>query len=305
MSLTPTQRAFATSREPFPAFIGGFGSGKTAAAIARAMALKAHYRDCDIAYYLPTFPLVEDIALRRFPELCERKGWAFKVRAGNNPQIEFPGAGRIIFRTMENPQRIVGYEVAHSIVDELDTLPIDKARDAWNKIIARNRQKCSIQNTVAVATTPEGFRFVYERWVKDPKPGYVTFNAKTMDNEANLPPDYIANLRATYSTSLLAAYLSTLALTLTSPATILAFVAIFAGLGIGAASGSTALALQMVAGVFSGSALWWLILSMGGGLLRSRLQTGSLHVLHVCSGLGIIALGGWQLALFVRHWLHL
>jgi hypothetical protein len=207
VSLTPAQKGFATSREPFPAFVGGFGSGKTAAAIARAMALKAHFRDCDVAYYLPTFPLVEDIALRRFPELCERKGWSFKVRGGNNPQIEFPNAGRIVFRTMENPHRIVGYEVAHSIVDELDTLPIDKAREAWNKIIARNRQKCGMANTVGVATTPEGFRFVYERWVKDPKPGYVMFHAKTMDNAANLPTDYIDNLRNTYSSSLLAAYL--------------------------------------------------------------------------------------------------
>ena len=117
------------------------------------------------------------------------------------------------------------------------------------------------------------------------------------DEDGNTPPPPQRSLHA--------AYLSTLALTLTSPATILAFVAIFAGLGIGAASGSTGQALQMVAGVFSGSALWWLILSTGAGLLRSRLQTGSLHVLHVCSGLGIIALGGWQLALFVRHWLHL
>ena len=121
MPLSEAQRAFATSREPFPAFVGGFGSGKTAAAIARAMALKTHFKDCDIAYYLPTFPLVEDIALRRFPELCERKGWAYKVRGGNSPHIEFPGSGRIVFRTMERPERIIGYEVAHSILDELDT----------------------------------------------------------------------------------------------------------------------------------------------------------------------------------------
>jgi hypothetical protein len=206
MSLTETQRAFATSREPFPAFIGGFGSGKTAAAIARAMALKAHFRACDVAYYLPTYPLVEDIAFRRFPDLCERKGWAYKLNKASS-YIEFPGAGRVVFRTMENPARIVGYEVAHSVVDELDTLPTDKAREVWNKIIARNRQKCGMPNTVAVATTPEGFRFVYERWVKSPAPGYVTFRAKTMDNAANLPADYIPNLRASYPSNLLAAYL--------------------------------------------------------------------------------------------------
>lgn len=207
MSLTEAQRAFATSRDPFPAFVGGFGSGKTAAAIARAMALKAHFPACNLAYYLPTFPLVEDIAFERFPELCERKGWAYRLRKGSSPFIEFPDAGRIIFRTMEHPERIVGYEVAHSILDELDTLPTEKARHVWNKVIARNRQKCGMGNTVGVATTPEGFRFVYERWVKNKAPGYSLFRARTQDNAGNLPPGYIDNLRNSYPTNLLSAYL--------------------------------------------------------------------------------------------------
>jgi hypothetical protein len=206
MSLTESQKAFATSRSAFPAFVGGFGSGKSAAAIARAMALKAHFRDCDIAYYLPTYPLVEDIAFRRFPELCDRKGWAYKLNR-TSAFIEFPNAGRIVFRTMERPERIIGYEVAHSVLDELDTLPTEKAREVWNKVIARNRQKCSMGNTVAVATTPEGFRFVWERWVKNKAPGYELFRAKTMDNAANLPDGYIDNLRNSYPTALLSAYL--------------------------------------------------------------------------------------------------
>lgn len=207
MSLSPTQKAFATSKEPFPCFVGGFGSGKTAAGIARAMALKAHFPACNIAYYLPTFPLVEDIAFERFPELCERKGWAYELRKGNSPYIAFPGAGKIIFRTMENPERIVGYEVAHSILDELDTLPIEKARQVWNKVIARNRQKCGMANTVGVVSTPEGFRFIYETWGRQPKPGYVMFRAKSMDNGHNLPDGYLDNLRNTYPSNLLAAYL--------------------------------------------------------------------------------------------------
>jgi phage terminase large subunit len=206
VSLTPTQLAFATSREPFPAFVGGFGSGKTAAAIARVMSLKVMCRQQDLAYYLPTYPLVEDIAYRRFPELCERKGWAYRLNKASS-YIEFPNAGRIIFRTMERPERIVGYQVAHSICDELDTLPMEKAREVWNKIIARNRQKCDMANTVAVATTPEGFRLVHELWVKRRAPGYVLFRAKTMENAENLPDGYIDNLRNTYPTQQLSAYL--------------------------------------------------------------------------------------------------
>jgi hypothetical protein len=206
MGLSPTQRAFVTSAATYPCFVGGFGSGKTAAAMARAMALKVQCRKQSIAYYLPTYPLIQDIAFERFPELCERKGWAFKLNR-QDAVMEFPGAGRIVFRNMEQPDRIVGYEVAHSLVDEIDIMTADKARAAWNKIIARNRQKCGMANTVGVATTPEGFKFVYDRWQKDPAPGYVLYRAKTEENAEHLPAGYIDNLRSSYPPNLLAAYL--------------------------------------------------------------------------------------------------
>ena len=211
MSFTPAQAAFVASMEPFPAFVGGFGSGKTAAAIARIMRLKRMCPGQDVAYYLPTYGLVEDIAFQRFPAMFDRLGLGYKLnRQTATLQTDL---GRIIFRTMDNPDRIVGFEVAHSILDELDTLPIEKARNVWNKVIARNRQKAStaggksVANTVAVSTTPEGFRFVHERWVKNKVPGYELFRAKTMDNAANLPDGYIDNLRNSYPSNLLSAYL--------------------------------------------------------------------------------------------------
>lgn len=211
MTFTPSQRDFVYSQEPFPAFVGGFGSGKTAAGIARLIRLKRYCPGQDVAYYLPTYPLIEDIAFQRFPALFERNGIGFKLN--QQKAVLETDLGRIIFRNMEQPDRIVGYEVAHSVVDELDTLPVDKARNVWNKIIARNRQKAltadgrQVRNTVGVVTTPEGFRFIYERWVKAKAPGYVLFKARTADNAANLPPEYIDNLRNTYPSNLLSAYL--------------------------------------------------------------------------------------------------
>jgi hypothetical protein len=211
LKFSTAQSDFVYSKDPFPAFVGGFGSGKTAAAIARIIRLKRLCPKQNVAYYLPTYPLIEDIAFQRFPALFERNGVGFKLnrqKATLHTEI-----GNIIFRNMEQPDRIVGYEVAHSIVDELDTLPIEKARMVWNKIIARNRQKAftesglSIPNSVGVATTPEGFRFVYERWVKNKANGYALFKARTADNAANLPDGYIANLEASYPSQLLAAYL--------------------------------------------------------------------------------------------------
>lgn len=211
MNFTDSQSKFVYSKSPFPAFVGGFGSGKTAAGMARLMRFKRGCPKQDVAYYLPTYPLIEDIAFQRFPAMFERNGIAYKLN--QQKAVIETALGRIIFRNMEQPDRIVGYEVAHSIVDELDTLPVDKARSVWNKIIARNRQKAftlsgkPVANTVGVVTTPEGFRFVYERWVKNEAAGYELIKAKTEENADNLPDTYIENLRNTYSSSLLAAYL--------------------------------------------------------------------------------------------------
>lgn len=64
------------------------------------------------------------------------------------------------------------------------------------------------------------------------------------------------------------AYASTFFLTLTNPATIFSFIAIFAGLGITQSNYVSAIAL--VLGVFVGSALWWLFLVSGVSYLRRR-----------------------------------
>jgi len=94
---------------------------------------------------------------------------------------------------------------------------------------------------------------------------------------------------------LLGAYLSTLALTLTNPTTILSFVAVFAGLGLASGAGGYAGAGVMVSGVFLGSAAWWLILSGGVGLCRSRLTLGALRWVNRVSGLVILTFGALAL----------
>jgi threonine/homoserine/homoserine lactone efflux protein len=57
------------------------------------------------------------------------------------------------------------------------------------------------------------------------------------------------------------AYATTVMLTLTNPATILSFLAVFAGAGLGQQVHGAAAATAMVLGVFAGSAAWWLLLS--------------------------------------------
>jgi threonine/homoserine/homoserine lactone efflux protein len=90
---------------------------------------------------------------------------------------------------------------------------------------------------------------------------------------------------------LLKAYSSTLALTITNPMTIISFTAIFAGLGIGSSGESVGGAMMMVAGVVSGSAAWWLLLSTAFGLLRSRVNERMMLWVNRVSGAVITVFG--------------
>lgn len=89
---------------------------------------------------------------------------------------------------------------------------------------------------------------------------------------------------------LVSTYVSTVGLTLANPATIIAFLGIFAGLGVGAGTGWAG-GLVTVAGVFAGSAAWWLTLTFVIGALRRRLSPAVLRVVNIGSGLLIAGFG--------------
>jgi hypothetical protein len=213
LEFTDPQFDLITSTSKFPAMVAGFGAGKTEALVERAVVMKLNYPDNDIAYYLPTYDLISAIAIPRFVEILDKHGLIegedFKVVSSIRPRIEIFDGGQIIFRSMDNPSKIIGYEVADSLVDELDTLKTEDARLVWQKILSRNRQKKKdgSSNTIAVGTTPEGFRFVYEKWKKEPpSDDYQIIRASTYSNERNLPDDYIQNLLDDYPSSLIEAY---------------------------------------------------------------------------------------------------
>lgn len=89
----------------------------------------------------------------------------------------------------------------------------------------------------------------------------------------------------------LSAYLSTLLLTLTNPMTIISFTAVFAGLGLAEGVQSPANAGSLVGGVFTGSALWWLVLSSGVGLFRRQFSGQTLIWVNRIAGAIIILFG--------------
>jgi arginine exporter protein ArgO len=90
---------------------------------------------------------------------------------------------------------------------------------------------------------------------------------------------------------LLRCFAGTFALTLSNPATILSFIAVF-----GALAGRMAVSSPwaMIAGVLTGSALWWLLLSVVVGRLRERFDVRWRRRVNVTSAIVLAAFALWQ-----------
>lgn len=216
---TVPQYDFITSKFQYPAFVAGYGAGKTEASVKRSLIGLLTHPGLSRGYYAPTYDLLRMIAFPRFEAACIELGLDYKLYKSPLNYLEVYGYGKVYFRSMDAPERIIGYEHADCDIDELDTMPTEKARKALDMITSRNRQLKPIDpdtglpflNTIGVSTTPEGFRLVYEIWKKDQKKaeanGYKIYQAPTMSNP-HLPPDYIPSLRKRFPEAQLNAYLN-------------------------------------------------------------------------------------------------
>jgi hypothetical protein len=221
---TQPQARFLASQAKYPLFCGGFGSGKSEAMANRAMMDAAEASDAMIGLYAPTYDLVRLITAARMQQKLSEHGIRYNYNQSENviytSNTQF---GDFILRTLDNPARIVGYQTYRSHVDELDTLRPNHARTVWNQILARTRQVPkgmtpeTVFNRVSAYTTPEGFKFCHDRWVKNASDLYQIVKASTYSNPY-LPKDYIESLKASYPAQLIAAYIEGEFVNLTSGA---------------------------------------------------------------------------------------
>lgn len=222
MLVTPTlnkpQAKFMVMPNKFRAYVAGFGGGKTWVGSSAMCARFFKNPKVKQGYFAPTYPHIRDIFFPTIEEVGYEHGLTIDIKEANKEVHFYNGRkyiGTTICRSMDKPGSIVGFKIGDGMADEIDLLTKKKALLAWRKIIARLRYKdSSVRNGLDVTTTPEGFNFVYQQFVKDirDKPekakNYGIIQASTYDNENNLPADYIDSLLETYPEELINAYLN-------------------------------------------------------------------------------------------------
>lgn len=184
------------------------------------------YPRVNSGYFAPTYPMIRDIFFPTIDEVAFDFGLRTDIKESNKEVHFYNGRtyrGTTICRSMENPNAIIGFKIGHALVDELDTLPTNKAALAWRKILARMRATGNgLRNGIDVTTTPEGFRETHKLFVADVQErpelarNYGIVQASTYDNEANLPEEYIPSLFEAYTKELVSAYINGQFVNLTS-----------------------------------------------------------------------------------------
>lgn len=109
------------------------------------------------------------------------------------------------------------------------------------------------------------------------------------------PALYAAQISAK---TILKTYIVTFFLTLTNPATILDFMALFTGLSIDVSDYIQG--LMFVAGVFIGSAIWWFILCFSVNSFRKHVSQTVLQWINWIAGAIILCFGLWALSKIIN-----
>ena len=225
LNLNHPQAEFMNTSTPFSGFVGGYRSGKTFIGCVKLWKLAAAHPGIKLGYFAPTYPQVRDI----FYDTIEEVGDEFSDHAGMPCTVDINKSEHTVkliiggdvyatvkCRSMEHPHRIVGFDISHALIDEIDCMKKEKADAAWKKIVARMssvRDDYPV-NTVDFTTTPEGFNWMYDFFVKqlrekpELKRFYSLVKASTLKNRKNLPDDYIDKLYATYPSNLVDAYVN-------------------------------------------------------------------------------------------------
>jgi Terminase large subunit, T4likevirus-type, N-terminal len=169
------QRHFHRSKSVFKGFSGPVGSGKSQALCFEALSLAYTNRDCTGVVGAPTYPMLRDATFTSFRYLLDSNGVPYKYLKSEN-SVYLPEANsKILFRSLDNFERIRGTNLAWFGIDELTYCK----PEAWLRLEGRLRDRKAKRLCGFASWTPKGFDWVYDRFIgADKKAGHEAFFAK-------------------------------------------------------------------------------------------------------------------------------
>jgi hypothetical protein len=192
----PSQQRFHDSRARFKGFSGPIGSGKSAALCQEAIKLAYLNAGRTGLIGAPTFPMLRDATVAALMEILEKNKIPHEMNRADNYLVLRETRSRIIFRSVEEFERLRGSNLAWFGLDELTYTQ----EEAWLRLEGRLRDPKAQRLCGFAVWTPKGYDWVYERFIANPIEGYETVLAKPFENRFLLQriPDYYERLKHSY-----------------------------------------------------------------------------------------------------------
>src|SRR4029077_4893914 len=144
----------------------------------------------------PTFPMLRDATQAALIEILERNRIPHEWNRGESYLRLSETRSRILFRAVEEFERLRGTNLAWFGLDELTYAP----REAWLRLEGRLRDPKASRLCGFAVWTPKGFDWVHERFISRKVEGYETVIAAPFENRFLLDkiPDYYDRLLSSY-----------------------------------------------------------------------------------------------------------
>jgi len=192
----PSQARFHKLDARFKGFSGPVGSGKSQALCQEAVKL-AYINSGRMGLIgAPTYPMLRDSTLMSMLAVLEENSIPFDLnKAENTLTLEDTGS-KILFRSMDDYERLRGTNLAWFGVDELTYTH----EEAWIRLEARLRDPEATRLCGYAVWTPKGFDWVYRRFIRRTTDGYACVLAQANENRYLLEkvPDFYERLKTSY-----------------------------------------------------------------------------------------------------------
>jgi hypothetical protein len=139
------------------------GSGKTVALCYQGLLSAARNPNCVGLIGAPTYRMLCDVTIPAMLQILEEKGIKHEYHKSEYTLI-FPRA-RVLFRSLENYERLRGPNLAWVGIDELTYCH----PEAWQRLEARVRDPRAQQPQMFAVWTPKGYDWVYQRFISEDK----------------------------------------------------------------------------------------------------------------------------------------
>jgi hypothetical protein len=191
-----SQGAFHVCESRFKGFSGPIGSGKSQALCFEAIRLS--YKNVGRLGLVgaPTYPMLRDATQTMLFELLEGYDLPYVYNKAENTLTMKDTGSRIIFRPVDDFNRLRGTNLAWFGLDELTYSP----EGAWLRLEGRLRDPQAKVLCGFAAWTPKGYDWVYQKFIADPVEGYSAVIAKPRENSFLLEkvPDFYERLKNSY-----------------------------------------------------------------------------------------------------------